>query len=126
VYRTVSGKHRPQERATKQFQVERASRSFQGGEEEVERGTDKNMTTTAHQCKDPSNHSNHCNIDGHTEEKCWKLHLELNMKNHKKDAKKKNLLITDTSNQVESNSDVDEKIVCTLVQTKVNLSSLHH
>jgi hypothetical protein len=45
-------------------------------------------------CKDPSNHCNHCNIDGNTEEKCWKLHPELNSKNHKKDAKKKNLLAT--------------------------------
>jgi hypothetical protein len=50
------------------------------------------MTATAHQCKDPNNHCNHCNINGHTKDKCWKLHPELNPKNHKKDAKKKNLL----------------------------------
>jgi hypothetical protein len=40
--------------------------------------------------------------------------------------KKKNLLATDSSNQVESSSDVDENIVCTYVQKEVNLSSLHH
>jgi hypothetical protein len=35
---TVSGKHRPQEREAKWFQVESAPRIFQGGEEEVEGG----------------------------------------------------------------------------------------
>ena len=38
---------------------------------------------------------------------------EMNPKNKKNDNKKKNLMATDSSNQVESNSDVDEKIVCT-------------
>jgi len=33
-------------------------------------GKDKKMATTAHQCKDPSNHCNHSNINGHIEEKC--------------------------------------------------------
>jgi hypothetical protein len=66
-----------------------------------------------HQCKDPNNHCNHCNINGHTKDKCWKLHPELNPKNHKKDAKKKNMLAMDSSNQVESSSDVDENIVYT-------------
>jgi hypothetical protein len=89
-------------------------------------GKDKKTTGTIHQCKDPSNHCNHCNIDGHTEEKCWKLHPELNLKNRKKDAKKKNLLATNSSKQVESSSEVDEKIVCTSVQKEVNLRSLHH
>jgi hypothetical protein len=32
----------------------------------------------------------------------------------------------DSSNLIESNSYADENIVCTLVQKKVNLSSLHH
>jgi hypothetical protein len=50
----------------------------------------------------------------------------LNPKNHKKDAKKKNLLGKDSGNQVERNLDVDENIVCTSVQKEVNLSSLHH
>jgi hypothetical protein len=34
----VSRKHRPKERKSKRFQAERALGSFQGGEEEVERG----------------------------------------------------------------------------------------
>jgi hypothetical protein len=35
---TIFEKHRPQEREAKQFQEERSLGSFQGGEEEVERG----------------------------------------------------------------------------------------
>jgi hypothetical protein len=41
-------------------------------------------------------------------------------------SKKKNLLGMGLGNQVESRLDVDEKIVCTLVQKEVNLSSVHH
>ena len=52
------------------------------------------------------------------------MHHELNPKNKKKDKKKKNLLATDSRNQVESNSNVNEMIVCTSVQKEVNLSSL--
>jgi hypothetical protein len=33
-------------------------------------------------------------------------------------------MATDSSNQVESSSDMDEKIICTSVQKEVNLSSL--
>lgn len=33
-------------------------------------------------------------------------------------------MATNSSNQVESSSDVDEKIICRLVQKEVNLSSL--
>ena len=87
------------------------------------KGKDNNTKATAHQCKDPSNH---CNIDGYTYEKCWKLHPELNPKNHKKYAKKKNLLATNSSKQMESSSYVDENIFCAEVQKGVNLSSLHH
>jgi hypothetical protein len=46
---TISGKYRPKERESKQFQGERAPRSFQRGEEEVEGGEDKNMVDTTHQ-----------------------------------------------------------------------------
>jgi hypothetical protein len=49
----------------------------------------------------------------------------LNPKNHKKEAKIKNLLATYLSNQVESISYVDEKIICTSMQKEVNLSSFH-
>jgi hypothetical protein len=68
------------------------------------------MKTTAHQSKD---RSNHCNIYGHIEENCWKLHRELNPKNRKKEANKKNILATNLRNQVESSSDVDENIFYT-------------
>ena len=37
------------------------------------------------------------------------MHPELNPKNKKKDNKTNNVMVTDSSNQVESNSDVDEK-----------------
>jgi hypothetical protein len=40
--------------------------------------------------------------------------------------KNKNILATDSSNQVEISSDVDANIVCTYVQKEVNLSILHH
>ena len=84
-------------------------------------GKNKKTVATAHQCKDPSNHDNK---DVHTEEKCWKLHPELNPKNKKKDNNKKIPMATDSSNQVKSNSNVDEKIICKLMQEEVNLSSL--
>jgi hypothetical protein len=71
-------------------------------------------------------HCNYCNIDGHTEDKCWKIHLEPNPINRKKDTKKKILLGMDSNNQEESNLDVDEKIVCITMQKEVNMSSLHH
>jgi hypothetical protein len=43
----------------------------------------------------------------------------------KKDAKKKNLLATDSRNQVESSPNVDENIAYSSVQKEVNFSSLH-
>jgi hypothetical protein len=90
------------------------------------KGKDKKMTATTHHCKDPNNHYNHCNIDGHTKDKHWKLHPELNPKIHKKDVKKNNLIGMNLSNKVEGILDVDEKIVCTSMQKEVNSSSLHH
>jgi hypothetical protein len=50
----------------------------------------------------------------------------LNLKNHKKDGKKKNLLSMDSINKVESISNVDENIVCTSLPKEVNFSILHH
>jgi hypothetical protein len=90
------------------------------------KGKDKKTTVIAQQSKYPRNHCNHCSIDGNNEEKCWKLHPYLNPKNRKKEGKKKNLLAKDSSNQVESSSDVDGNIVCTSMQKEVNLSNLHH
>jgi hypothetical protein len=58
------------------------------GKKKWKGGNDKNMTSNTHQFKDPSNHFN---IYGHTKEKCWKLHIpQLNLKNCKKEEKKKN------------------------------------
>ena len=86
----------------------------------------KKTTTTTHHCKGPNDHCNHCNIDGHTKGKCWKIHLEMNPKNYKKDVKKKNLLTMDVGNQVKSNKDVGEKIIYTTVWKEVNMSSINH
>jgi hypothetical protein len=95
--RTISRKYRPQKRkpsGSKQNEHQDTSKE----EKKKWKEKDKKMKTISHQCKDPSNHCNHCNVDGHTKEKCWKLHLDLNPKNHKKDAKKNNLLVMDSSN----------------------------
>jgi len=70
------------------------------GKKKKKGGKYKKMTTTKHLWKGPNNHHNHCNIDGHKEEKCQKLHLELNSKNKNKYNKKNNLMATDSSNQV--------------------------
>ena len=69
--------------------------SYKEGKKKLKGGKDKNKSVTTHQRKYPSNYHNHCNIDGHTKEKCWKFHLELNLKNKKKDNKKKNLMAND-------------------------------
>jgi len=98
-----------QSSGSKQKEQHEASKE---GKKKQKGGKDKNTTSKTHQFKD---HNNHCNIDVHTEKKFWKLHPELNPKNKKKDNKKNNLIVTDSSNQVESNSDVDEKIICTSV-----------
>ena len=82
-------------------------------------------TSHAHRCKDLKNHNNHCNIDSQTEDMCYKPHIELNPKKHKKDAKKKNMLAMDSIDQVKSSYDIDENIVCTIMKKEVNLSSLH-
>ena len=75
------------------------------------KGKDNKTIVTAHLCKDPKNHCNHYDIDGHTEEKCWNLHLEFNPKNNNKDAKRKNLLATKSRKELESNSNLDKNII---------------
>ena len=50
------------------------------------------------------------------------MHPKLTPKERKKDAKKKNLKVIDSSNEVESRSYVDENIICILVQKEVNIS----
>jgi len=46
------------------------------------------------------------------------------LKKKSKDNKKKNLVDTDSINQVENNLDVDENIIFTLVQKEMNMSIL--
>jgi len=76
---------------------------------------DKKIEYNVRKQKDPKNHCNHCNIDGHIEEKCWKLHPTLNLKKHKEYAKKNNVLATGLRNHVEFSYDVDGNIFYTLV-----------
>jgi hypothetical protein len=65
--------------------------------------------------RDPNRHCKHCDVDGHMEEKCWKLHLELHPKWLK--SKRKEKETTETKEEVvESTSDLDEAIVCTTLQ----------
>jgi hypothetical protein len=78
-------------------------------------GKYKKEKSTTHKCKDTRNNYNHCNIDGHIDENCWKLHREINLKNYKIDKKKSNLLATYLSNHVESSSDVNGNIFGTYV-----------
>jgi hypothetical protein len=59
------------------------------GQEETCKKRDNNIATTAEERTDPNIHCKHCNVDGHTEEKCWKLHLELHPKWLKSKGKEK-------------------------------------
>ena len=90
------------------------------------KGTKRKIINIVHKCKDPNSHYNNYSINGHNQDKCQKLFLELNVKNHKKDSKKNNFLTMDLANQVERNMDVEENIMCIIVQKEVNLRSLHH
>ena len=70
-------------------------------------------------------HYKYCEIDGHIEEKCWNLHLEINLKDRKKDSKKKNLLAMEWSKDLEGTSNVNGNIIYPTVKNEVNISSLH-
>lgn len=63
----------------------------------MERRKDKKKISATHQCKYLNNHCNHYNVYSHTK-KCWKSNLELNPKNRKKGAKKKNLMANESRN----------------------------
>jgi hypothetical protein len=95
------------------------------GKTKWKEGKGKNTSTSTHKCKYHSNRCNDCNIDGHTEENHWNLHLDLNS-NCKKDRKKNNPLSIDLSNLVESRSNVDENIFLKYMQKEVNINILHH
>jgi hypothetical protein len=74
-----------------------------------------NMEATKHQCKDRKKNYNCYHINGHTKYK----YPELNIKNHKKDAKKKKFLSIDSTNLVERGSGVDENILHTSMEKEV-------
>jgi hypothetical protein len=77
------------------------------GQEETNKRRDKKMTTTTEKQRDPNRHCKHCDVDGHTEEKCWKLHQELRPKWLKSKGKAKGA--TETKEEaVESTFDLDE------------------
>lgn len=77
----------------------------------MERGNNKKVAATEQWCKEPNKHCNQYNIDVHIEEKCWKFLRELHPKNKKKNNKKKNLMATDSCNQIKCISDVDDNII---------------
>eukprot|EP01018_Ginkgo_biloba_P002772 Gb_08746 [translate_table: standard] len=76
----------------------------------------KRITTTSLKCKDPKNH---CNNDGHTKEKCWKLYP----KNKKKDNSKKSMIASMDGKDIEGSSDVDEKVACPTIHKIVNITN---
>jgi hypothetical protein len=83
------------------------------GQEETNKKRDKKIAATTKKRRDPNRHCKHCDVDGHTKEKCWKLHPELHPKWLKSKGKAKEA--TETKEEaIESTSDLDE------------VHSLHH
>lgn len=60
--------------------------------------------------------SKHCDTDGHMDEKCWKLHLELCPKKHKSKKGADNATTETKETMVDTTSDLDEAVVCTTLQ----------
>jgi len=50
------------------------------GQEETSKKGDKKVVTTAEKWRDPNRHCKHHDVNGHMEENCWKIHLELHPK----------------------------------------------
>jgi hypothetical protein len=90
------------------------------GQEETNKKIYKKIAATAEKQKDSNRHCKHCDVDGHTEEKCSKIHLELCPKWLKSKGKAK--VATEIKEEaIESNFDMDEVIFCTtLQQTKAS------
>ena len=44
------------------------------GQEEADKKRDKKIATTTKKMRDRDRHCKHCNVDGHIEDKCWKIH----------------------------------------------------
>ena len=93
--RTISQKYRPQQPSGSKKKEHQDASKY--GNKKWE-GKYKKITTTTHHWKDTSNHYNHWNIDGHIEKKFCELHQETNPRNHKKDVKKKYVLVKNSSN----------------------------
>jgi hypothetical protein len=73
------------------------------------------MVATTTKRRAPNRHCKHSDVDGHTKEKCWKLHLELNPKWLK--YKRKAKVANETKEEVvEGTSDLNEAIVFTTLQ----------
>jgi hypothetical protein len=47
------------------------------GQEETNNKRDKKMEATTEKRRDPNRHCKHYDVDGHTEEKCQKIHPKL-------------------------------------------------
>jgi len=95
------------------------------GQEKTNKRKDKKMTTTAEKWRDPNRHYKHCNVDGHTKEKCWKIHQKLRPKWLKSKGKSKGA--NEKKEAVESTYDMDKVVVCTtLQQPKVSGDKQHY
>ncbi|KAH9291608.1 hypothetical protein KI387_043202, partial [Taxus chinensis] len=73
--------------------------------------------------KDSTKHCGHCDVDGHTDETCWKLHPELHPFKNKKKKKKSMPSLQGEPIYVESNEEGDEQLCCTGLQKKVCLGN---
>jgi hypothetical protein len=101
------GHKKGQPSGSKQKEHQEASKE---GKKKWKGGKDKKTTNTAHQCKDPNNH---CNIDWSHRGKVLETTSIIEPKEPQEGSKEKESSSHNSSNQVERNSDVDEKIVCT-------------
>jgi hypothetical protein len=85
------------------------------GQEETNKKRDKKISATIEKMRDPNKHCKNCDVDGHTEEKCCKIHPELSPKWLKSKGKSK--VATEIKEEaIESTSDLDEVVVCTTLQ----------
>jgi len=50
------------------------------GQEETSKRNDKKIVATTRKMRDPNGHCKHCDVDGHKDEKCWKLHYGITSK----------------------------------------------
>lgn len=82
-----SGKKKGQPNSSKQLDQHGVSNN---GEKKKGNRENKKTATTAHVFKDINNHCDHCNINYHMKEKCWKLDPVMNPRSCKQEKSKKN------------------------------------